>query len=412
MGEMFNWEIIPQGAGSPAITSDTGFVYKLRSRSIRQRLRYGERRYGINLVWASVDSLPSNVRILRQIGSGGIDDGDRVAIGIAEGGYLKYQSRDYGINLVWSSAPVHEWEVRVTSDGSSNAPIIGRQPVGLFNVVSDDFLFYDPRQYGINLKWLRDEGKYNGRHWWQHVGDAISGGWSLVFNGIKEVVWRALGIIDLILSLLGILIPKKMRLQVMVLRDLDGTALLGDEELSTAAREAELQRIDAAVDLLKDVFKDKAKINVRAAGDKFVETVSAPSPSYALVAPCEGGVFVEALAWRSGAYYRSIEYKDAKGLLLGYGQALTAIVVEKVEGKLGCSPGPFESYLFVSVSGFDAQGGPDRRPSTLVHEIGHSNGLFHRDTTSNLMYKNRSRGTDLTRWQVAWIRNSRFVTFF
>jgi hypothetical protein len=160
------------------------------------------------------------------------------------------------------------------------------------------------------------------------------------------------------------------------------------------------------------VFKKEANITVRPAnGETFVRAVGSPAPSYALTAPCDGELFVEALAWRSGAYYRSIEYKDSTGLFLGYGQAITAIVVRRVVGKLGCSPGPFESYLFVSVGGFDPETGVEPRPSTLVHECGHANGLFHRSTTPNLMYPDTKRGLGLTRWQVAWIRNSRFVTF-
>ena len=87
-----------------------------------------------------------------------------------------------------------------------------------------------------------------------------------------------------------------------------------------------------------------------------------------------------------------------------------SVVVKDITDKRGCSLGPLTSYLLIDVSGFDVtQVIP--RASTLAHEMGHQNGLWHRPSVSNLMYKDRERGTDLSKWQRAWIRNSRFVTF-
>ena len=41
-------------------------------------------------------------------------------------------------------------------------------------MVEKDFLFYDPRSYGINLKWLRDKGKYNDP-WYKSVSQLVIG---------------------------------------------------------------------------------------------------------------------------------------------------------------------------------------------------------------------------------------------
>jgi hypothetical protein len=412
VGEMLNWEIISADpSGSPVIGS-TSFRYKLKNRSERQRLVYGERRYGINLVWGAVDSGSYNIRIVKQgTGTTSLFDGNRVAIGVDDGGYLRYQSREYGINLVWSESPVYEWELRLSELGNSPAPIETQEPVGLYNTVENDFLFYDPRQYGINLKWLRDEGKYNGQHWWQDVGDAISGAWSYVFNSIKEAVWRILGLPDFILSLLGILWPKKMRVEVKILRDTNGVALLGDEELPQADREDQLKLVQDAIDLLTKVFKDRANVKVIAAGDKTIRFAPHPAPSYALEGDCGFGFFKTGLYSRAGAYYRKEAYKNAKGLFTGYGQAITAIVIKDIHDKRGCSLGPLTSYLLIDVEGFEPTHTTDPRASTLAHEMGHQNGLWHRPHKSNLMYAEKERGTDLSRWQVAWLRDSRFVTF-
>ncbi len=45
-------------------------------------------------------------------------------------------------------------------------------PLGLYNTVEKDFLFYDPREWGINLKWIRDKGKFN-KSWWDKVRPTI-----------------------------------------------------------------------------------------------------------------------------------------------------------------------------------------------------------------------------------------------
>jgi hypothetical protein len=92
---------------------------------------------------------------------------------------------------------MYEWQLRLTPDGSTGQAVHGGRQVGIDSTVADDFVFYDPRQYGINLTSRRDEGKFNGRHWWDEVGEAISGGFSLVFNGSRRafgdswVVWTS-----------------------------------------------------------------------------------------------------------------------------------------------------------------------------------------------------------------------------
>jgi hypothetical protein len=220
-------------------------------------------------------------------------------------------------------------------------------------------------------------------------------------------LWRGR---DLILSLLGILLPKKMRVRVKILRDVDGVALFGDEELPQADRELELQLVQDAIDLLKEVFKDEANINVIAAGDRWIEIASGPAPSYALNPPCGFDLFTDGFS-EAGAYYRWVAYKDMKGLLTGYAQSITAIVVKDIVDKAGCSLGPLTSYLLIDKEGF-AVSQVIPRASTLAHEMGHQNGLWHRPSESNLMCKERKRGTDLSKWQRAWIRNSRYVTFF
>jgi len=117
-----------------------------------QSIRYGERDYGINLIWDSAADL-GNVTIERSSGSNAIRFGDAVAIRIQSGGYVRYEERDYGINLVWSSQAIYEWEA--TGGVTGHAVPINRQ-VGLFNRTHGDHLVYGSRSWGINLMWWSD----------------------------------------------------------------------------------------------------------------------------------------------------------------------------------------------------------------------------------------------------------------
>lgn len=137
------WEIRP-GPGNAM----SGRMYSLYNAYTNSYVRYGERDFGINLVWSN--TAPNNVTFERE-GGGTINYGDRVAMRIADGGYVRYQSRDWGINLVWSSSPHYEW---VIQGGSGPVPL--DTPVRLHNTVEQDDVIYCQRPFGINLVWADD----------------------------------------------------------------------------------------------------------------------------------------------------------------------------------------------------------------------------------------------------------------
>ena len=393
------------------IVSGAAFQYKLVNRSIRQALDYKSRDYGINLSWIPEENTPRNVRIVRPEGWVQLRDGDVVALGVAGGGYLKFQRREYGISLVWSAQPVYEWQIRTTLQGGSGHHVRAGTPVGLYNLVENDFLFYDPRQYGINLKWLRDEGKYNGRHWWQKVGDFLGSVASHWFHVIREYFWRFnfLARIDFLLSLLPWRLPKKMRMQFVVLRDLDGTLLLGDDSLAAADFQAQMDHLQWAVDVVKQVYWDQASIHVHTVDGSFIRFESAPAPAAALRVGCDGAYFQETFSQEAGRYYRGVKAENASGFLTGYAEPITCIVVKEVTGPdAGCSAGPLAAYVVVDVSGFTKE----NPPTTPAHEVGHCTGLWHVSSKGNLMYHEPDRGRNFTSWQIAIVRSSPHVTYF
>jgi hypothetical protein len=95
----------------------------LKNVTTGKAVKYGERAYGINLIWDSSGKSLQNISLEVSSGSSdSIKDGAPVAIKIDGGGYLKYAEREYGnnlrcereygINLKWSPTPVYEWEIK------------------------------------------------------------------------------------------------------------------------------------------------------------------------------------------------------------------------------------------------------------------------------------------------------------
>ena len=113
-------------------------------------LAYGDREYGINLVWQNADG-QENLRFYKAAG-GIIRYGDRVALYVQGGNYVRYGSRQYGIDLVWSSTRVYDWEI---FGGTPGAPVQTGPPYlhGLRNTTIQKPVVYGSREYGINLVW-------------------------------------------------------------------------------------------------------------------------------------------------------------------------------------------------------------------------------------------------------------------
>lgn len=126
-------------------------AYSFDNLIVDSHLRYGERTFGINLVWGSYKSqwtfmprAPPNVRDHRRRA---LQPGEPVAIyNSVTRQYLVYGDRTWGINLVWSKTPHYEWRVEWDADGD----------VSLYNTDVRDHLVYGRRGVGVNLRWLKD----------------------------------------------------------------------------------------------------------------------------------------------------------------------------------------------------------------------------------------------------------------
>lgn len=424
MSDQLNWFIIPNDNATTTLDPTTSAEYDLVNEYAIKRLIYKEREYGINLDWGDLDPATAAVNVLRQ-GSDTtpIRYGELVAIRVRGGGYLRYGKRDYGINLKWSDDPVYEWQIAGSGSSTGTDVRLG-DAVGLVNNTAGDTLFYDPRRYGINLKWLADKGKYNDSPWYESVADAVGSFFAEFATLLIEILNRAIGVVDFLLTLLGIMLPKKMRVGIVVLRDAQGNALLADDRLPPADLADQEQKLQDAVDVTKQCLKNQVKVDLRTAdgsssddAEDFYRILPFPAPTYALDVKCGAGLWGQDFG-QTGRYFR----RHSSANRPFYGSPVTIFVVQDVADKLGCSLGPLTDWVVVEKAGFNrytgTSDGVTTRPTTPMHEVGHACGLWHegpekvsKTPRRNLMIKGVPRGIQMNRLQRAIFRNSRHVTF-
>jgi hypothetical protein len=143
--EQLSGQLIPNGSYSKLVnqTNDKCVVYH-------------ERKYGINLGWSDCDAIDPNIRFVRKADvaeHSSLKFGERLAMKVIDHGYIRYGQREFGINLVWSDTPVYEWEIR---GGTIGDAVPTGVPVILYNRVGSDSVIYCERPFGINLRWTDD----------------------------------------------------------------------------------------------------------------------------------------------------------------------------------------------------------------------------------------------------------------
>ena len=234
------------------------------------------------------------------------------------------------------------------------------------------------------------------------VGRAIKGAVSQAVNVLKDIAWRAAGAPDFLLTLLGINIPKRIRIRAVILSDRSTSPLI--DELT----------VRYAIDYATSIFRREMNVKVLAAGGDLIRTQHYRAPDAALDVHCDFAAWKEDLG-EAGDYFRSYLATNPISGMTGYGAPITVFIVHDVIGKTGCSLGPLADYVTVDLKGLentdphpDDVGIPQSR--FVAHEIAHACGLAHYGSTNNLAHTS-GPGTDLHNWQKAIFRNSRHVTF-
>ena len=240
------------------------------------------------------------------------------------------------------------------------------------------------------------------------VGRVARGLLSQGLNGLRDGVWRFLGIFDFAASFVNIMPRKKLRLHVVILRDESGSPVAVPSD------------VQSSIDIARDIFKRQANTRIVAAryqgNPVLIRTVDYPAPTAALNPRCDGGAWADDLG-EAGSFYSLQTATPGHPLAItGYGAPITVIIVRNVRGKDGCSLGPLTDYIVVDLDSVSKSAGGDDvglvGSRIIAHEIGHACGLlWHSKQKTNLMYADRPHGTRLGRWQRAKFRNSRHVTY-
>jgi hypothetical protein len=147
------WTAMTGGESGAAINDGQKVALRNYTNPSGNAIYYHVRKYGINLDWRSwIEG--RNVWFKRlATGGGSALYGERVAIGVDHGGYLRYAVRPTGINLKWSSSPVYEWEIRGDIGVSLGRPVRNSQTISLYNRTVGKYMVYGTRPKGINLVW-------------------------------------------------------------------------------------------------------------------------------------------------------------------------------------------------------------------------------------------------------------------
>jgi hypothetical protein len=230
------------------------------------------------------------------------------------------------------------------------------------------------------------------------IGGAMSGVGSLVASGLGWLLHRLLGLPELVGSLAGFRPRKRLRLQLVILRDSAGAPLVEPHEVQTA------------VDAAKTAFITAANVVVEPpiGSDDIVELYAEQNPVYVLEPECNWGGFKHNFT-EVGRWFRATSKpRTARG-------GVVIFVVEDVRKKAGCFMGLVDfgyvdgAAFRSAIAGSPSEGLP---PLTVAHELGHGCDLLHRKDPANLLAPaGKERTAHLSRWQRAVLRSSRHVRY-
>jgi hypothetical protein len=232
---------------------------------------------------------------------------------------------------------------------------------------------------------------------WSSIKKAAKKVWRAVKATVRAIVKIVIEIVVRVINFVLVLLPiqKKLRLQVLILRDEAGIPLLNDN--------VSLKLLQGALDYAIKTFKDRFDVKIKPYGSPIIQTLPKAAPSAALDVRCDTGAASN--EWGEAGEYFAKNLAGWNLIPVSLGFPISVFIVRFIDGKIGCSLGPLTDYVTVSVPG-------TQNISTIAHELGHCCGLLHRDDIKNLMFPNTGRSNNVTGWQKFVVRNSRHCTFW
>jgi len=220
-----------------------------------------------------------------------------------------------------------------------------------------------------------------------------------ILNWVTEIIWRLVGLIDFLGSLVGIRPRKKMYFGV-VIPSVDGAPIVPDADVQP--------QIDAVIS-----FYDST-CNINAIFTGICHTDISP-PDGGLVVDCDAGGFFSDW-WIGGSYFElasaTCKFTDSFRRIIGLGAELIVFVVQNVNPDTatfftnGCSFTSTHNYVVIEAK-------PTDSPFVATHEIGHACWLGHESDTANLMNPSvPNSNPTLTNLQVSLVRWSKHCVYF
>lgn len=236
---------------------------------------------------------------------------------------------------------------------------------------------------------------------WSSIKNAVKGAARVISKGFIDLINRAsLGLPDLVFGFLN-WPPKKLRIKVLILNEGEQPepepVPFEDDVVVMTGPVVTVSDVTPSIDYAKRVLKERFNIKLISYGGPIVEVLPDGAPEAALNVGCQADALKDELG-EAGDFFASNTVGEF---------GITIFIVKDVAGERGCSLGPVANYVTV-----DARGITANEKSTLVHELGHACGLWHRPQKSNLMYKRYNRGDKVKWWQKNIVRSARHVTYW
>ncbi len=187
--------------------------------------------------------------------------------------------------------------------------------------------------------------------------------------------------------------PKRLRLHVFILWDEPPGG--GDPQPPIE------QVVQAAIDRTKRIYKDKFNVNISPYSKTYMETLKGPFPDEVLDFTCGLG---EEFDTAGDFFAGHLAGWNAIPITLSF--PITVFVVRSFTGQdLGCSMHVLGDYVVITRNGLMDN-------VALAHEMGHTCGLWHSKTSSNLMFESSPAGENVKWFQKNILRSSRHVKYW
>ena len=252
-----------------------------------------------------------------------------------------------------------------------------------------------------------------------------------VLNIIKSIIFLVIAfwafLVDSLLTLIGIIPEKKLRLMVVIQSDENGNPLIRDKKVILRALQYVIniyrEEVNVRVIPVKIFKYDSAFSNDDSANDDFIITEKTINSNDTLDVCCDTCEAGQNLLTRGSLFNLKISrlvFLGGGRRLLGIGSPVVAFAVRSfTDGKAGCSLGPLTDFVTVQFSDSDitieaANLTADKLLGSitdLAHEVSHCCFLPHKDDRSNIMNPLTNRGGGMTVWQKILVRASRHVSY-